>query len=183
MSFDPFARCTVPNMSESADEAPAILNLDSGVTLSAIASALKSFARTIPDMGIVKITFNQTPDVGDLNNWKAGVTLQVYGGLERKGPPLQSPETSIQNVLDNMAPSLIQQFEWTAEGPEYAGAVEELRGVVEEHLKNLIEVRQQDLIAANEALLALRNPGAMDTMWAIQDNPQDEPQDEPSETP
>lgn len=164
-------------MSEPADETPAILNLDSGVTLSAIASALKSFARTIPDMGIVKITFSQTPDVGDANLWKASVMLQVYGGLERKGPPIQNPGTPIQNVLDNMAPALIQQFEWTAEGPEYAGAVEELRGVVEEHLKKLIETRQQDLIAANEALIALRNPGAMDTMWALQDNPQDEPEE------
>lgn len=165
-------------MSEPADDSPAVLNLDSGVTLSAIASALKSFARTIPDMGIVKITFQQTPDVGDANLWKAGVTLQVFGGLERS-TPLLNPGAPIQGVLDNMAPALIQQFEWAAEGPEYAGAVEELRSVVEEHLKNLIATRQQDLIAANEALLALRNPGAMDTMWALHDNPQDEP----SETP
>lgn len=169
-------------MSEPADETPAILNLDSGVTLSAISSALKSFARTIPDMGIVKITFSQTPDVGDSNFWRACVTLQVYGGLERNAP-LPNPGAPIQGVLDNMAPALITQLEWSAEGPEFAGAVEELRGVVEEHLQNLIQTRQQDLIAANEALLALRNPGAMDSMWSIQDDPQDEPQDEPSETP
>lgn len=169
-------------MSEPADESPAILNLDSGVTLSAIASALKSFARTIPDMGIVKITFHQAPDVGDTNQWKAGVLLQVYGDLKRSAPLKNSAEP-IQKVLDNVEPDLLQQFEWTAEGPEYAGAVEELRGVVEEHLKNLIETRQQDLVAANEALIALRNPGAMDTMWALQDNPQDEPQDEPAESP
>ncbi len=164
------------DMSEPVDETPAILNLDSGVTLSAISSALKSFARTIPDMGILKITFRQTPDVGGFNIWEASVTLQVYGGLERNDP-LPNPGAPIQGVLDNMAPVLITQLEWSAKGPEFAGAVEELRSVVEEHLQNLIETRQQDLIAANEALLALRNPGAIDTMWALQDNPQDEPQD------
>jgi hypothetical protein len=168
-------------MTDPAEEAPAILNLDSGVTLSAIASALKSFARTIPDLGIVKITFTQTPDVGDANLWKAGVTLQVFGGL-KWNTPLKTSADTIQKVL-NVEPDLIKQLEWTAEGPEYAGAVEELRSVVEEHLKNLIVTRQRDLVAANEALLALRNPGAMDAMWAVADNPQDEAQDEPSESP
>lgn len=161
-------------MTEPVDETPVVLNLDSGVTLSAISSALKSFARTIPDMGIVKITFTQTPDVDDMNLWEAGVLLQVYGGLERRAP-LKNPEASIQKVLDDVQPALIAEHSWKAQGPEFAGAVEELRSAVEEHLKNLIETRQQDLVAANEALLALRNPGAMDAMWAVVDNPQDDP--------
>lgn len=163
------------------EESAATLSLDSGVTLQGIYLALESYARTIPGAAVPKITFEQTPNIKEgsllvvqgVNQpdaiWRAGVSLQCLGGLERKG---EVPKEG--SFLTGVEPTVVYSEHWVAEGVGFAGAVEELRDVVEKHLQELISQRQQDLQSASEALRVLRNPTELDNVWSLQDNPQDE---------
>lgn len=171
----------MPDTSEAADpsEESAVLNLDSATTLSGIQLALEAFARTIPGAAVFKITFEQQPDVKDGGIWRARATLQCLGALQRKTTPdYDSLVNEPSDFLSNVEPQVISQQSWTAEGTGFAGAVEELRDVVESHLENLIIQRQSDLQAATEALRVLRNPTELNNVWSLTDNPQDEPLDE-----
>lgn len=160
-------------MPDTSEES-AVLNLDSGNTLAAIHHALEAYARTVPNAAVAKILFEQKPDVSDGGFWQAGVTLQCYGQLEHKG---EVPKEG-QSFLTNVEPQVVHTQQWTAEGMGFAGAVEELRDVVENQLQNLISRHQQDLEVASQALRFLRNPNELDNVWATSDNPQDDPADE-----
>lgn len=166
-------------MSEPEIEAPAVLSLDSGETLKTIAVALRSFAQAVPGMGMSTTTFNQVPDFGPHNLWRAGVILRIFGGLARvEADATAKLDRPIQSLPD-VEPVLLTQFEWAVEAPDCATAVEELRLAVERHVQMVVEERQNELLAAQAALQTLRGEATVGDIWSTQDNPQDgAPQEE-----
>lgn len=148
-------------------EESAVLNLDSGNTIVGIQQALKAYARTVPDAAVSMVTFEQQNTDGD--RWKAAARLQCFGNLK---PNEETKDKKF--LLENVEPMLVHEEHWEAEGVGFAGAVEELRDKIDEYLQNMITKRQNDMFAANEALKILRNPNELDSMWALNDNPQDE---------
>lgn len=158
-------------MPDTSSDDSAVLDLDSTNTLSGIYQALTAYARTVPKAAVANVTFQQQPDVKEGGIWKAWVRLQCYGDLQRIG---EVPKDGEGDFLAGVKPDLVCEQNWSAEGLGFAGAVEELRDVVEKHLEQLITQRQQDLQSASEALRVLRNPTELDNMWSTTDNPQDE---------
>ena len=160
-------------MTEPEAEVPAVLNIDPGQTLAAITSALRSFAKTVPQNAGAKIVFSHEPDVSD-SSWNSSVKLQVFGGLTQ----VTASTAPTGEFLANVEPQLLGIFEWAAEGPDFFESVSNLAEEIEGHLKSLIATRQHDLEAAEEALTTLHNhtfvTNTMPTMWATQDNPEDE---------
>jgi hypothetical protein len=158
----------MPNITD--EDSPALLNIDSGSTLSGIQLAIEAYARTIPDAAVAKIRFEQVPDVGDVGYWKATVFLTCLGELRHNGAIAVGGEP----FLAGIEPTIVHEQHWTAVGMGFAGAVEELRDVIEDALKSIIVQRQVALKQAADALVMLRNPPQLQNMWATSDSSQDE---------
>ncbi len=160
-------------MPDTEEKVP-VLNLDSGNTLTGIHHALESYAQTVPGMAVAQVTFEQQPNVdGDL--WRAIARIRCFGDLQRTA---DVPTDGGKSFLANAEPQLVYEHSWQGLGVGFVGSVEDLRDKVEDELQSLIAQRQQDLVAANEALRTLRNPTELNNIWSLSDDPQDEPPQE-----
>lgn len=159
-------------MPDPQDETPAVLNLDTSVTLMGIYQALMAYAGTIPDMGVAEVLFEQSPAKSARFDWTATAKLKCFGDIKTEVSDLSADEV---NVLTNLEPLLIHEQTWTAKGPGFAGAVEELRERVESFLRTLRTRREQDIVAANKALQVLANPDEYDlqAFWPAQATPEE----------
>lgn len=157
------------------NEAPPVDSLD---LLSKIAEALGTYARTVPDVAVAKVRFGLIPFVEiQQNTWRATVTLECLGGLERTEEPKVQEGDEPAEFLEGVKPVQVYEKTWAGQGPGSPGAIAALFKVIENFMRSTMREREAEAGAMREALDGLVGK-ELPELWSDEDpdyvNPQED---------
>jgi len=127
----------------------------------ALTTTLQLYARSLPEVAVVKVGFELEPDYGPETTltmqrpaepgWTIKATLQCFGGL--KTEEAVDPEGG--DYLEGAEPIEVAAYSWEGVGPSFDEAMAQLIETVRVELEQKMVQYQEGLALAQGALAAL----------------------------
>lgn len=127
----------------------------------ALTTALQLYARSLPEVAVVKVKFELEPDYGPETStevqqpaepgWRVKVILKCFGGL--KTEEATDPEGG--DYLKGAEPIEVASYSWEQQQPTFELAMSTLTENVQKELEEKMSQYQQGIALAQSALTAL----------------------------
>lgn len=132
----------------------------------ALTTAIQLYARSLPEVAVIKVRFELEPDYGPEPEWVIKAHLKCYGGLKTKEP--EDPNGG--DFLQGAEPIEVASYCWEARGPGFPEAVTQLTEKVQFELELKLAEHQKGLALASGALRTLKDPSSpLDDLWTQAD--------------